>query len=140
MDPDRTPTTQDRARGRSWPPADRGSGSAQWHLLDTSYRSTVGRSAGTISLVPDLPSTVPGVGGFRHAEIDLGMLGRGSAKSGQARSVGVLYRRHPRGGEKRWLCVGATKRGKGTKIMAVADRHGLPVAVHFASASPHEVT
>jgi len=25
--------------------------------------------------------------------------------------------------------VGKTKRGKGSKIMAVADRHGLPVAV-----------
>lgn len=36
--------------------------------------------------------------------------------------------------------MGKTKRGKGTKIMAVADRHGLPVAVHVASASPHEVT
>jgi hypothetical protein len=28
------------------------------------------------------------------------------------------------------LCVGKTKHGKGTKIMAIADRHGLPVAVH----------
>jgi transposase len=37
-------------------------------------------------------------------------------------------------------CVGKTKHGKGTKIMAVADRHGLPVAVSIASASPHEVT
>jgi transposase len=36
--------------------------------------------------------------------------------------------------------VGKTKRGKGTKIMAVADRAGLPVAVCTASASPHEVT
>jgi transposase len=36
--------------------------------------------------------------------------------------------------------VGKTKRGKGTKLMAVADRHGLPVAVYIASASPHEVT
>ncbi len=36
--------------------------------------------------------------------------------------------------------MGATKRGKGTKLMAVADRHGLPVAVHTASAAPHEVT
>jgi len=36
--------------------------------------------------------------------------------------------------------VGKTKRGKGTKIMAVADKHGLPVAVSIASASPHEVT
>ena len=36
--------------------------------------------------------------------------------------------------------MGKTKRGKGTKLMAVADRHGLPVAVHVASASPHEIT
>src|SRR5829696_4834128 len=37
-------------------------------------------------------------------------------------------------------CVGKTKRGKRTKLMAMADRCGLPVAVHAASASPHEVT
>ena len=37
-------------------------------------------------------------------------------------------------------CVGKTKRGKGTKIMAIADRHGFPVAVHVESATPHEVT
>lgn len=36
--------------------------------------------------------------------------------------------------------MGKTKRGEGTKIMAVADRNGLPVAIHVASASPHEVT
>src|SRR5262245_44805672 len=37
-------------------------------------------------------------------------------------------------------CVGKTKRGKGSKIMAIADRHGRPVAVHVESATPHEVT
>ena len=36
--------------------------------------------------------------------------------------------------------MGKTKRGKGTKLMAVADRSGLPLAVYTASASPHEVT
>ena len=36
--------------------------------------------------------------------------------------------------------MGATKRGKGTKLMGVADFHGLPVAVHAASAAPHEVS
>jgi transposase len=36
--------------------------------------------------------------------------------------------------------VGKTKRGKGTKIMAVADRSGLPIAISVGSASPHEVT
>ena len=34
--------------------------------------------------------------------------------------------------------MGPTKRGKGTKLMAVADRSGLPLAVCAASASPHE--
>jgi transposase len=36
--------------------------------------------------------------------------------------------------------VGKTKRGKGTKLMALADGSGLPLALHVASASPHEVT
>ena len=36
--------------------------------------------------------------------------------------------------------MGKTKRGKGTKIMAVADSAGLPVAVCAESATPHEVT
>ena len=37
-------------------------------------------------------------------------------------------------------CVGKNKRAKGSKIMAIADRRGLPVAVHVESATPHEVT
>ncbi|MGV3616611.1 MAG: IS5 family transposase [Fimbriimonas sp.] len=36
--------------------------------------------------------------------------------------------------------VGKTKRGKGTKIMAITDRSGLPVATWTGSASPHEIT
>ena len=35
--------------------------------------------------------------------------------------------------------VGKTKRGKGTKLMAVADGAGLPLAISVGSASPHEV-
>ena len=36
--------------------------------------------------------------------------------------------------------MGPTKRGKGTKLMGLADLHGLPLAVHAAGASAHEVT
>jgi transposase len=36
--------------------------------------------------------------------------------------------------------VGTTKRGKGTKLMVLVDASGLPLGVHAASASPHEVT
>jgi transposase len=35
--------------------------------------------------------------------------------------------------------VGKTKKGKGSKIMAVVEAHGLPVAVTLDSATPHEV-
>ena len=52
----------------------------------------------------------------------------------------MLYRRHLCGGEKRGFKVGKTKRGKGTKLMAITDATGLPVALYTASASPHEVT
>ncbi len=41
--------------------------------------------------------------------------------------------------QKKGLAVGKTKHGKGTKIMAITDIAGFPVAAHFESASPHEV-
>jgi transposase len=36
--------------------------------------------------------------------------------------------------------VGKTKRGKGTKIMALSDGSSVPLAIYTESASPHEVT
>jgi transposase len=36
--------------------------------------------------------------------------------------------------------VGKTKRGKGSKIMALSDGSSSPLSVHTESASPHEVT
>jgi hypothetical protein len=35
--------------------------------------------------------------------------------------------------------IGATKRGKGMKIMAIVDRHGLPLSVSAHPANHHEV-
>ena len=35
--------------------------------------------------------------------------------------------------------VGLTKRGKGMKIMAIVDRHGLPLSVSTHAANHHEV-
>ena len=35
--------------------------------------------------------------------------------------------------------MGKTKRGKGTKIMGIADSHGLPLALRTESAAPAEV-
>jgi transposase len=67
-------------------------------------------------------------------------IGAGSGGSGKDRSLRMLYRRHLCGGEKGGFAVGKTKRGKGTKLMVIADASGLPLAVHATSASPHEVT
>ena len=50
----------------------------------------------------------------------------------------VIIRRQLCSGEKRGPKVGKTKRGKGTKIMVVADRNGLPVSICVESATPHE--
>ena len=36
------------------------------------------------------------------------------------------------------LAIGPTQRGKGTKIMAVADQHGLPLTITVEPASPRE--
>ena len=52
----------------------------------------------------------------------------------------MFHRWHVRRRQKGGRQVGKTKRGKGTKLMAVADRAGLPIAIHTQSASPHEVT
>jgi len=41
-------------------------------------------------------------------------------------------------GKKRGGAVGPTKRGKGTKIVAICNDHSLPLAVSIQSASPHE--
>jgi transposase len=51
----------------------------------------------------------------------------------------MLRGRNFRSGQKRGRLVGKTKRGKGTKIMGVADGHGLPLALRAESASPAEV-
>src|SRR5215831_556934 len=54
-----------------------------------------------------------------------------------ARHLSTRVTHHPKKGGRK---VGKTKRGKGTKIMAVADRNGLPVSVCTESATSHKVT
>ncbi|WP_369122961.1 transposase [Noviherbaspirillum malthae] len=77
--------------------------------------------------------------GWRH-ETHTRSTGATLGTSRKNRSIRMLYRRHFRSGEKGGSKVGKTKRGKGTKLMVITDAHGLPLAVHTASASPHEVT
>jgi transposase len=51
----------------------------------------------------------------------------------------MLFRRQLRSGQKGGAKIGKTKRGKGCKIMALGDAHGLPIAIHTEAAAPAEV-
>ena len=93
-----------------------------------------------ISLALDLFPALQPLGEGRRAAQGTGSPGQRPGRARWNRSYGMLYRRHLHGGEKRGAKVGKTKRGKGTKLMVIADASGLPLAVHTASASPHEVT
>ena len=113
---------------------------AQRRSVGASHRCWVGRSARALSVRLDLLSPVQPMGTPRRAARDLGGARTRFGGSRQDRSVGMLYRRHLCGGEKGGCAVGKTKRGKGTKLMVIADATGVPLAVHTACASPHEVT
>ena len=108
--------------------------------LDLTLGGTLARLPRALSPVPDLPSALLAVGASGRPAQGLRSLSR---EFTHARGVGpqrVLYRCDLHWGEKKGRDVGATKRGKGTQLMAVADGPGLPLAVHTASAAPHEVT
>ena len=134
------PSTRSRERGRSRPTVDRSAYHAQRDPLDPANRSAVGGSAKAIRELSD--------GSSKAATMEAGGVLRGSprgprrrpARTGRARSGGMLHRRDFRFGEKRGRQVGKTKRGKGTKIMAIVDGNGLPIAGRTESASPAEVT
>lgn len=113
---------------------------SQRRAVGLAYRRRLGRPARSVSLGLDLLPAVLPLGEGGRAEEATGGAGPGPGEARRTRSLGMLHRRHLYGGEKRGLKVGKTKRGKGTKLMVIADAAGLPLAVHTASASPHEVT
>ena len=94
--------------------------------------------AQTVSAVSNLSSLVSAVAAGRHLGRSITGFSGGFAGSGQGGFARKLYRWLLRRSEKGGSGVGKTKRGKGTKIMAIADRHGLPIGISVASASPHE--
>ena len=87
----------------------------------------------------DLLAATQGLGRARGVGQALAKVHPHARRARHARLGGKLHRRQLRSGEKRGLCVGKTKRGKGTKWMVVADGKGLPVGGTLASASPAEV-
>ncbi len=100
----------------------------------------MGGLAGPVSVVPDLPSAVQhwvrcGVLKDILAVVAESLHNEGYLDLREA-FIDGSFAPAKKGG----AGVGTTKRGKGSKIMAIADRYGQPVAIHVDSATPHEVT
>src|SRR2546428_10079501 len=95
---------------------------AQWRALDSAHRRPVARTSVQVSALSDLSSAFPILAAFGVADPRAAKTGRGLTRPRPDRSVGNLHRRQLQFGEKRGAAVGPTRRGKGSKIMAIADR------------------
>lgn len=109
-------------------------------VVGLTHGCSLARSASSLSALPNLSSTLPTVAALGTVRAFAASTGRRLTRPREAGSERIFHRRQLQFGEKRGSSVGPTKRGKGSKIMAIADRHGLPVAVHVVSASPNEAT
>lgn len=97
------------------------------------------RAAGAVWESGDVLAAAAGMGRERCAAGSVAGVPGGLERSGED-PLGRVFRRWQfRAGQKRGLCVGKTKRGKGTKWMVLVDGHGTPLGAHLDSASPAEV-
>ncbi len=108
---------------------------SQWRALGPANRRTMGGSAATIPAVPNVPSTVSALGRRQNAAEDFGGTSTRPRNTRRDRGRGGLHRRDLRSGEKRGDLVGRCRAGNATKVMAIADRDGLPLALYLASGS-----
>ena len=125
---------------RAWRPApDRGSALPGGYSLDAAHRLALGSITTGVGQRLDLLATAAGLGGQRGAFGPVaGVPGR-TRRGGQTRlGAGVLGRQLcPR--QKGGAAVGKTKKGKGTKWMALVDGQGIPLGVELAGANRAEV-
>ena len=134
----RTIVSSETPGGSAWSAVARYASGAQRCLLGFAHRRSLARSAPSLSALSDLSSPLPAVAALGVAHPVAPETGRRLTRPRKAGFERSLHRRQLQFGEKRGSAVGPTKRGKGSKIMAISDGHGLPLAVHVASASPHE--
>lgn len=110
------------------------------HCLDLTQRGEMEGPAQPLSITEHVLAAVAGLDCIRRLGPSLGEVTPQARSSRASRLVRGNRRRHVFLGKKGGKCVGKTKRGKGTKIMALTEGHGLPLGVHVTSASPNEVT
>ena len=111
----------------------------QWDLVDFAHRCAVAGSAGALRSVSNGASALSALAQARSDRGGAARLGQRFAQTRRTRSLRVFRGRQLFSGQKGGAKVGKTKRGKGCKIMAVGDAHGLPIAIHTETAAPAEV-
>jgi transposase len=108
--------------------------------MGAAKRCALERLAGAFPVAAHMLASLPRLDRSRRLDESLGKA-TASARSRRSHPVGRRDRRwNVFLGKKGGLCVGKTKRGKGTKTMVLTDGRGLPLAAEIASASPHEST
>jgi transposase len=118
--------------------ADRRSALLRGDSVDVAIRSRLEGVAERVSVAEHLLAAAARVGRRGRAG---GSVAGAARRVGRTRSLGLggMFRGcdvHP--GQKRGARIGKTKRGKGTKLVVVADGEGVPLGLRVESASPHE--
>ena len=134
------PATRPYARRSARPAVERSTQGLQRDPLDPAHGCALERFARALWQVPDRASSLSELGALRSFRACVVGRGQRSPRAGRTGLKRMFCGRHVCSGQKGGRCVGKTKRGKGTKLMAIADRHGLPIAARTESASPAENT
>lgn len=114
--------------------------SSERRALDSAHRSSVEGPSLTVRSLSNVPSPFSAMAAVRSiGRNPVGVVRRpaGARRIGPGRGFCGC---HLRGGKKGGDRIGPTRCGKGSKIVAIADSHGLPVAIGVTSASPNEST
>ncbi len=120
--------------------ADRQSALFRRHSVDVAVRRGVEGVAPGVSFGEHLLAAAARLGRRRRAGGSVACSARGTRPARSLGLGGMLRGCDVHSGEKRGARIGKTKRGKGTKLVVVADGEGIPLGLCVESASPHEST
>ncbi len=122
------------------PALERPTASLQRDFVDFAHGRALERFAAALRSVSDCASAFSSLAKSRGDRSGVARVGSGFGPAGRTRSFRMFFRRQLQRGQKGGAGVGATKRGKGCKIMALGDAHGLPIALYTEAAAPAEVS
>ncbi len=140
MGQNQTASAQGHATKPAWPATPGGAASLGRYFVGLAQWRALARFTQRVSFCQHLLATPARVGRTRGVVKNLARLARAARRPRQAQLERSIFGRQLCAGQKRGLCVGKTKRGKGTKWMVVADGQGIPLGSQLCSASPGEVT